>query len=111
MTIRDNARLAEKERHDAEEEKIRVAVEIERSRWIEHKSDESERIVRLTQIADEWRDIAQQRDIKNKLQSEQLSEVNAKLTELQEKYDALLNLYTDSQRRLADLEKTVNGKN
>lgn len=108
--IRENARLAEKERHDETQAKISNAVEAERQRWLDHREDEADRIKRLREIADEWKDIATQKDIRNQLLVAELKVVHEELKELRNKYDSLLSLYTDSQARLASLEKAVKGE-
>lgn len=103
-TIRDHARLAEKERNDETQNKITAAVEAERQRWLDHKEDETERIARLKDIAQEWRNIAEQKDIRNRLQEEELRKVQDELAELRK-------LYIESQTRILALEEMVKAVN
>jgi hypothetical protein len=100
---RKKAQKAEKERNDEIESKIEKAVELERCRLNDLREADDERIKRLRETASEWKEIAQQKDMRNQLLIDDLGSVRLELKELKEKYETLVGLYTESQRMLSSL--------
>jgi chromosome segregation ATPase len=97
------------------QKRITDASEQERERYERLHNDDEDRLSRLRAIADEWKEIAQQRALKIEdlivKVEEKISRITAlenELKQLEAKYERVLEVNTDLVQRMTDLEKKVN---
>ena len=105
--LRQNATLAAKEIEDQIQQRINAAVESERERQNLFQAVEEDRIQRLKEIAEEWKDIATQRRAKIELLEEQLNKLSGELADLRTKYEEVLRLFADSQAQLSEIRREM----
>lgn len=89
------------------QKRITDAVAAERTRYEQHRDDEDDRIKRLREIADEWKEIATQRNIKIGELTEKVAVMDRELKSLEAKYESVLEANTMLVRRVGDLEKKL----
>jgi hypothetical protein len=106
-TWRKKIAAGEKAKEDEIQRRIDAAVEAERDRCRQQKIDETERIARLKELADEWQKIATQNKETNNHLSDQLSVAQKKIAVLEIQYTEVTQMNIDLQKRIGELEKLV----
>jgi hypothetical protein len=105
--IRKSVLDAEQLKENEVERRISEAVDVERRRLLEAKEDESERIARLKELAEEWQNLATQKEEKIRQLSYQLGIAEKEIVDLKTKYQEMVKFNLELQAAIQEMRQEV----